>query len=111
METMIIISGIWIAILPYMKWNKVGSKLTLFHLITGLFTCISIMGYMINKELFSYIWVQVAYIIMNILLVLEIIVKLKEPKVAMDVLAIVTSILGSNPVPAYAFIILGIPVP
>lgn len=94
MESMIIISGIWIAILPYMKWNKVGRKISLFHLITGLYTCISIIGYMINDELFSYIWVQVAYIIMCILLMLDIIEKLKEPKVGMSVLAIATSILG-----------------
>ncbi len=94
MESMIIISGIWIAILPYMKWNKVGRKISLFHLITGLYTCISIIGYMINDELFSYIWVQVAYIIMCILLMLDIIEKLKEPKVGMRVLAIATSILG-----------------
>ena len=94
MENMIIISGIWIAILPYMKWNKVGDKISLFHLITGLYTCISVIGYMVNDELFSYIWIQAAYIMMCVLLVLEIIIKLKEPKAVLDVLAIVTSILG-----------------
>lgn len=94
MEIMIIISGIWISMLPYMKWSKAGRKISLFHLITGVYTCISIIGYMINGELFSYIWVQVAYIIMCILLVIEIIEKLKEPKVAINILAIATSILG-----------------
>ena len=94
MENIIIFAGIWIAILPYMKWSKIGRKLSFFHLAAGLYTCISIIVYMIDDVLFSYIWVQVAYIMMCILLIVEIIIKLKKPKTALDILAIVTSILG-----------------
>lgn len=94
MEKIIIIAGIWIAILPYMKWNKIGRKLSFFHLVAGLYTCISIIVYMIDDVLFSYIWVQVAYMMICILLIAEIIIKLKKQKAALDVLAIVTSILG-----------------
>ena len=95
MENIIIIAGIWTAILPCTKWNKIGKKLSLFHLVAGLYTCISIIVYMMDDVLFSYIWVQVAYMMMCILLIVEIIIKLKKQKAALDVLAIVTSILGS----------------
>ena len=95
MENIIIIAGIWTAISPCMKWNKIGKKLSLFHLVAGLYTCISIIVYMMDDVLFSYIWVQVAYMMMCILLIVEIIIKLKKQKAALDVLAIVTSILGS----------------
>lgn len=95
MENIIIIAGIWTAILPCMKWNKIGRKLSFFHLVAGLYTCISIIVYRMDDVLFSYIWVQVAYMMMCILLIVEIIIKLKKQKAALDVLAIVTSILGS----------------
>ncbi len=94
MEYMIIITGIWIAILPYMKWSRMGRGLSLLHIVTGVFTCISIIIHMINDVIFSYIWVQASYIIVCILLILEIITKFKGRKAALDVLAIATAILG-----------------
>ena len=94
MENIIIFAGIWIVILPQMKWNDFGKKISSFHLVTGLYTCISTCAYMINNEMFKYIWIQLAYIMMSILLVLEIAIKLKKQKVALDVLAMLTAILG-----------------
>ena len=94
MEYMIIICGIWTAMLPYMKWNESERRNSLCYLIAGLYTCISIVGYIINDQIFSYLWVQIAYFIMCIPLVLEIIARLKEQKAALDVLAIATSLLG-----------------
>lgn len=94
MNYMIIMAGIWIAILPYMKWNECGKKNSLSHLVIGLYMCSSIVAYMINKEIFSYIWVQVAYVILCILLVFEIIIKLKKQYVILDIIAVITSIIG-----------------
>lgn len=94
MENIIIFAGIWIIILPLMKWNDFGKKITFFHLITGVYTCFSICAYKINSEMFKYVWIQLAYIMMSILLVLEIVMKLQKQKVALDVLAMLTAILG-----------------
>lgn len=36
MNYMIIMAGIWIAILPYVKWSDIGKKLSFLHTVFGL---------------------------------------------------------------------------
>lgn len=40
MEGMMIIAGIWVAILPKMKWTSMGEKLGLLHFIIGIYVCV-----------------------------------------------------------------------
>ncbi|MDY6329347.1 MAG: hypothetical protein SPL51_07655 [Lachnospiraceae bacterium] len=94
MNYMIIMAGIWIAILPYVKWSDIGKKLSFLHTVIGLYTCSSIIAYIINSEVFGYIWVQIAYGLICILLVIEIIIKVKRQAVILDIIAVVTSIVG-----------------
>jgi len=104
MEFIIFITGIWIAMLPYMKWSKMGDKRTIFHLIVGVYTCISMTLYWINDSLFGYMWIRIAYIMMCCLLLYEIFIKVKGQKAIIDILAIVTSVLGII-LSAYIFVL------
>lgn len=94
MNYVFFLTGIWVSILPYMSWNKDEKKFSMLHIIIGLYTCLSAILNWINDTLFSCAWIQIAYIFLCILEILEIIKKFKSQRAILDTLAIVTAVVG-----------------
>lgn len=94
MEPMLIIAGIWMAILPKMKWTSMGKKLSLLYFIIGIYVCIIGILSKIQNIMPSDIFFKIAFIGVVILEILTIIKKLREEKTIIDLLAIFTGIIA-----------------
>ncbi len=93
MEGMMIIAGIWVAILPKMKWTSMGEKVSLLHFIIGIYICaigiLSKIEYIISGDIFH----KIAFLAAIILEMLTIIKKLRKERTIIDSLAVFTGIL------------------
>lgn len=102
MEGMVIIAGIWVTILPKMKWTSMGKKLDLLYFIIGIYVCAAGILSKINYIMPNGILLRIAFAAVVILQVLTIIKKLKKEKTTVNLLAIITGIIIS----AFAIVIL-----
>lgn len=94
MEPMLIIAGIWMAILPKMKWTSMGKKLSLLYFIIGIYVCIIGILSKMQNILPSDIIFKIAFSGVVILEILTIIRRLREEKTIVDLLAIITGIIA-----------------
>lgn len=94
MEGMVIISGIWIVILPKMNWTSMGEKVSLLHFIIGIYICaigiLSKIGYIIPGDIFHII----AFVAVIILEIITIIIKLRKERTIIGLLVVFTGIIA-----------------
>lgn len=94
MEGMMIIAGIWVAILPIMKWTSMGGKLSLPHYIIGIYVCVMGILSKIENIMPNEIFLKIAFIAVVILEMLSIIKKLRrKERTIVDLLAVLTGII------------------
>lgn len=93
MEGMMIIAGIWVAILPKMKWTSMGEKLGLLHFIIGIYVCVIGVLSKIQDIMPDGIFLKIAFADVVILEMLTIIKKLRKERNAVDLLAVLIGII------------------
>lgn len=94
MDAMLIIAGIWMAILPKMKWTSMGKKLSLLYFTIGIYVCIIGVLSKIDNIMLSNIFLKIAFVGVAILEIITIIKKLKKDKTIVDLLAIITGFIA-----------------
>lgn len=92
MEGMMIIAGIWVAILPKMKWTSMGERLSLLHFIIGIYICVIGVLSKIESITLSGIFIKIAFAAVVMLEMLTIIKKLRKERTVIDMLAVLTGV-------------------
>lgn len=95
MEGMMIIAGIWVAILPKMKWTSMGERLSLLHFIIGIYICVIGVLSKIESITLSGIFIKIAFAAVVMLEMLTIIKKLRKERTVIDMLAVLTGVIIS----------------
>lgn len=95
MEGMMIIAGIWVAILPKMKWTSMGERLSLLHFIIGIYICVIGVLSKIEGIMLSGIFIKIAFAAVVLLEMLTIIKKLRKERTVIDMLAVLTGVIIS----------------
>lgn len=95
MEGMMIIAGIWVAILPKMKWTSMGERLSLLHFIIGIYICVIGVLSKIESITLSGIFIKIAFAAVVLLEMLTIIKKLRKERTVIDMLAVLTGVIIS----------------
>lgn len=95
MEGMMIIAGIWVAILPKMKWTSMGERLSLLYFIIGIYICVIGVLSKIESITLSGIFIKIAFAAVVLLEMLTIIKKLRKERTVIDMLAVLTGVIIS----------------
>ena len=93
MEGMMIIAGIWVAILPKMKWTSMGEKFGLLHFIIGIYVCVIGVLSKIEDIMPDGFFIKIAFAAVVILELLTIIKKLRKERTVVGLLAVLTGII------------------
>lgn len=91
MDSMIIIAGIWLIILPYMNWSSIGKKMCLLYFVIGMSACLSGILLMTKNIEANSIYLKIVFGAVCILEMLEIVGKLRRKKTIIDTLGVIIS--------------------
>ncbi|MGN0316433.1 MAG: hypothetical protein ACI4E1_00685 [Lachnospira sp.] len=90
MNFVVFLAGIWVAILPYMKWNNCERLFSIVHIFVGINISISSILSFYFDTAFGLIFIVVAYILLCFLEIAEIIRVFINRHSMLDKLSIIT---------------------